>query len=426
MAFGNNVTSGDAILKTHYAPDRLADLISQENKFLGMVKRRKGITGRTYNHSLLWGPGGGRSGSFSQAQAMAALTGGQVSQFALPLIANHSVANLSADLIEESESDVGAFVDAISMVSDTTAKDFANSIAVRLYRGASGAIGQISSDTNVASPVLKFAVAQDSFSVEVGQALALAASEVTGAQKAFGSGAHGLYVKAVDYLSGQVTVGVSPLASAASVNLNDATDGCPTVAVGDYVYVVGDRNNALAGIADWIPFGAVSGSDSFFGVNRSASTRLTGSYLDASSGSQQLSSTIEDAGRIVADQKGQLSDIFMSHKNLTALSKEMGSRYMNTDAGSKGEFGFPEISVHTSAGVVKCHGDRACPGNRMFGVNMDTWELLTVGEPVYVWNKDGRMWRAIPTDAGMEIRFYSKIQLKCSSPRDNIHILTAA
>lgn len=425
--FGNNTVSGDSLLKTHYDPQGVTDLIAQKNVFYGMVPKKKGIVGRTFNHMVNYGAGGGRSSDFPTAQAMSQLSGNTLAQFAVNLLSNHKVSRISADLIEESEGDAGAFLEAVTMVSDSDLLSFGNDVAISLYRGTSGARGQISSSTTLGSAALQLSVLSDVDQFAVGQQLDLAQNQTTGSIRAHGSNGHGLYIVAIDNTQGIIYVGTSPSPNGTQCNITDAADGIPTAAVGDWIYVAGDRNAAVNGFSDWIPFGALPSNDLFNGVNRFANqTMLAGSWLDASSGAQQLSAVLQDAGAQVARAKGELTHYFMNHKHFADLSKELTSGKLINVPSTSVNVGYQGIEFATGAGKVVCMADRSMPANAIYGMNINSVELLTVNEPVYAWAKDGKIWLRTSDNAGMEIRFYSKLNLRVKKPNDCINIRVAA
>lgn len=426
--FGNTSVSADSLLRTHYDPSAIADLIAQKNPFFGMLPKKKGMTGRTVNSFVNYGAGGGASSDFSIAQAMSKISGNSMAQFAVPLVTKHKVSRVSADLIEETESDVGAFMDAVTLISDSDLLDFGNQLSIALLRGTSGARGQVGSTTTIASATLVLATLSDVDQFEVGQQLYAAASEKTGAIRPLGSNGHGLYIVAIDQTQGTLTVGTSPVANAAQCNLNDAADGIPTIATGDFLYIAGDRNVSVNGFSDWCPYGSVLSNDSFLGVNRFANqTRLAGSWVDQSSGSQQMTAVLQDAGAQVARAKGELTHFVMNHKHLTDLSKELGSATVYVDVPStQAKVGYTGIKISTPAGEVVCVADRSMPATAIYGMDINELDLLSVNEPVYAWAKDGKVWLRTSDDAGMEIRFYSRINLRVKKPNHMINIKVAA
>lgn len=424
MAFGNNSTSDDALLKNLYSDDKVTKALFMKNKFMAMLPKNEEVPGRYFVNPLVVSSGQSRSAKFSVAQSMAALSGELVVDFQVPLIENHADATVASKLIAQTQTDKGSFLRAVALIADDQLINFGNDLSVSLYRTSDGSRGQIDASTTLSGATLVLKNAKDVLNFEVGMQLDLASANTGTTVKAYGSNNHGLYVSSVNYSAGSLTVGTSPTANSAAPagGIQDAADGIPTAAAGDYIYVTGDKSLKLNGFQDWIPFGAVASNDSFLNVNRSANqVRLAGNYLDGTAG-QSLVGTLEDAINQVGEQGGELTHFFMNYKQFGLLAKELVGKVQISKTPLDDEIGFESIAIVGSTGTVVCLPDRACPSNTICGVNLDTWELLSVGKAVHVWDEDGKVWLRSPSDSGMEIRFYSFCNLMCKDPRQNINV----
>ena len=421
MAFGNTSTSDDALLKELYSDEAVQKALFVENKFFSMVPKNENAPGRHYIHPIVVGAGQSRSATFSTAQSMAGLTGEQIVDFQVGLLENHADANVQSKLIAQTSSDKGAFLKAVALIADDQLINFGNDVSVSLYRTSDGNRGQIDSTTTLASSSLKISPLKEVLNFEVGMQLDLASSK-TASKRAYGSNGHGLYVTAVDYVQGILTVGTSPVAGGTACNITDAADGIPTAQTGDFIFVTGDKGLKLNGFQDWIPYGGVASNDSFLGVNRSSNpVRLAGNWLDGTGG-QSLVATLEDAISQVGEVGGKLDTMMCNYKQFSQLAKELVGKTQITKVSVDGELGYESIEIIGATGPVRVIPDRSCPSTLIAGMNLDKWELLSVGKAVHVWDEDGKVWLRSPTDSGMEIRFYSFCNLLCKSPRDNINI----
>lgn len=423
MAFGNNSVSNDTLIKELYSDENVTNALFMKNKFHALLPTNEAVPGRHYVWPIIDGTGQGRSASFTVAQSMASLTGEIMHDFFVPLQENHADANVASKLIAQSSSDKGAFLKAVKLIADDQLINFGNDLAVSEYRTASGSRGRIA-NSSLSTSVISFVVPKDVLNFMVGMQLDLAAAEVSGGVKAYGSNSHGLYVIKVDYVACTITVGTLPSSSGAACNITDVADGIPTAAQNDYIFVRGDRNLKLNGFQDWIPYGGPLSGDSFLSVDRTSNPALlAGLWLDGTSG-QSLAATLEDAIAQVGELGGELTHFMMPFKKYASLAKELGGKGV-VDLVSvpvTPTVGFEGIKVTGSTGSVVCLPDRACPANTIAGVNIDTWELLSVGKAVHVWDEDGKVWLRSPTDSGMEIRFYSFANLLCKDPKQNINV----
>lgn len=426
MAFGNNSTSADALLKEFYSDKEVERALFKDHVLFGLLPKQEDVSGRHYVEAIVVGTGQGRSATFATAQSQAALSGETVLDFMIPLVENHEVANIASKLISQAPNKgPGAFLKAVSLIADNQLQNLGNDISISIYRGADGSRGTIGSATTIAGSVLTFANASDALNFEIGMQLDLAAA-VTGGVRAYGSANHGLYVIAVDYSKGTLTVGTTPVAGGTACNISDTTNGIPTAAVGDFVFAAGDYGLRFSGLSDWLP-ATVASNDSFMGVNRSSNrVRLAGTFYDARNG-QSLCSALENGMALVAQQGGTTSHWLMSHPKMSQLSQELGAKAQLVDVKStNAQVGYTGIRIAGAKGVAICLADPHCPSDRMYGLDIDTWSLVSQGKMARVWQEDGLVWLRSATAAGMEIRFYSFGALACSNPRSNIAVQTTA
>lgn len=424
MAQGNTTTSQDSIIKDLYSDDALENEIFKDSPFLAMIPKFEKSVGRQFIHPVVYGAGQGRSRTFSNALTMSGLTGENSVDFNVTLVQDFAVAGLTTQLVEETKSDAGAFIDAVSLVADDQLQNMSNNLSLGVFGTADGNRGQIASTCSVSGSSLTLTNPKDVLKFEVGMQLDLAAAQTSGNVRAYGSGGHGLYVVAVDYAGCTITVGTTPVPGGTPCAINDATNGIPTAATGDYVYVTGDRNLSIAGFQSWIPYGGVTSGDSFFGVNRSANAvRLAGNYLNGTGGT--LEEVLEQAAANVNEVGGSLSHFIMPFKKFADLSKSLGSKAQLVDV-KVGQIGFKGIEVAGPRGSIVCMPDRSCPSTMIAGVNIKDWQLNSVGKAVHLWDLDGKVWLRSPSQDGMELRLYSLAQLVCKRPVSQINILVNA
>lgn len=419
MAFGNNIGSpsnsyvsqgdGDAILKEYYGD--IENEMFDENPWLALIPKKEDVTGRNFVQDVIAGAGQGRSAIFSTAQNAAATTGELPYAFLVNKIENHAVANVSNQLIAESSSSKGAFLDAVRLIADDQLQNFTNDMAISVFRGADKSRGQVGG--SVAGTTLTFSNAADATNFETGMWLDFATLN-TGSSLTFASvSTQYCQITNLDYIGGTATVAFSSGTNTLTAN---------GVAVGNYIYQSGDKSLGLNGFTDWIPYGALATNDSFLGVNRNANrARLAGSYLDGTGGN--LEEVLENAIAQVSKLGGKLTHFLMSHAQYRELAQAQGAKVQLVDVVATPQIGFTGIQVvGHSSGPVVCLPDRSCPSNLIAGINRDTWKMISVGKAAHVWDEDGRVWLRSSTQAGMEIRFYSLANVVCTKPVHNINI----
>ena len=422
MALGNTSVSLDAILKELYSEDRVTNAMFTRNKFWAMVPKKEDTDGREFVYPMVISSSQARSATYANVVTAEALTSELPINFKVPLNENFAAATVASKIIAQSGSDKGAFLRAVKLISDNVLVNFGNDVAASMYRQSDGNHGQVGSivtpSGGVANSRILFLVPKDALLWEVGMQFDAWTAASGGSQRAEALG-HPAYVKAVDYVNGSIDIGTVPSSTATSLDVTTVLTG---IAANDYLFLAGDRGLKMNGFQDWIPFGGPSVSDSFNGVNRSANpVRLAGLSRDGRNGSSLLT-TLEDAISDVGEVGGELTHFFMNYKQFALLSKELGSKVQLVDVTVDGKFGFEGIQICGATGPVTCLPDRACPSNTICGVNIDTWELLSVGKAARIWDMDGKVWLRTPNDSGMEIRFYSLCNMLCKDPRQNINI----
>lgn len=422
MATGNTLAALNGILKEYYADGPIANETYVDNPLWAMMSKShdtSGVGGREFVHAVVYGASQGRSATFARAQAGGQGTSEQSVSFLVPRVRNYQNATIGVEALLATATDRGAFVKATTLITDDALANLGLDQAIAMYGTGSGVRGNISSTTTIASSQLVLAIADNASYFEVGMELDLS-STATAAVRAYGTNGHGLYVIAVDRINGVLTIGVLPQPGATACNISDAADGIPTAAVGDFIFARGDQGLKMNGIEGWIPYGGPPGGN-FLGVNRSSDTvRLAGNWLDGT----QLS--IEDAliqaATNVGKQGYKLTHFFMGFNKFAQLLKSQAARVVIVDE-TNPDVSFDGIRVNTPRGTVDVFPDRNCPPNRIYGLNLETWDYIHLGDPVQVMNYDGNSWLRQPTDDGLEMRFFCYGNLVCKKPAANITIL---
>lgn len=432
-SIGNTLVSLDAILKEYYRDGGVVNTTFVNNPLWALLTKKQnllaGVGGRHFVFPVKYATSQGRSATFSSAQTGGQSTSTQAVDFLVPNVTNYQYTTLSSQAILQTKGNRNAFIDAVTIEMDGCLDNLGRDMGGAVYGDGTGVRGTVSSATTLASSQLKLSIADQALQFEVGMQLDLCATGTT-TPRAYGTATHGLYVIGVDRINGILTIGTTQNPQTASAcNITDATNGIPTAAVGDGIFVTGDENAKITGCAGWLPYGGPSAT-SFFGVNRTIDpTRLAGQWLDGT----QLS--IEDAfiqgTSIVGKQAGgmgrnQVSHFFVPYGKYSQLLRSQAAKTIIDVAigeGAEPDVSFPGVELMTAQGRVMVLPDNSCPANRMFGLDMETWKFLHVGpDPVSLFDLDGLdMIRTASAD-GLEIRFYSMGSMVCEKPGSNIVI----
>jgi len=406
-----DLDSFDAALKTHYTNDRVVDMTYDQHPLLAMLPKMSDFTGRDLVIPVLRGNPQNRSIEFSVAQA--GVSTSEVDAFTIKRVHDYSLAVIDNEAMLASKGNPGAFLDATTTEIDGAINSLSRSLATKLYKDGFGWVGRVAGAVTGDTLTLESADSVTAF--EVGQVIQFAALPGSGALK---DGGDKLTVVGVDRSLGKLKV---------SPNLENIAG----IAVGDYIFFEGDRDNlssprrkAIAGLDAWMPYGGPSAS-LFFGVDRTVDTRLSGLWMDGTN--MPVEEALIKAASLVSREGGNVDYAFMSFSQFAQLEIALGASVMRTNL-KVGEIGFSSLRVNGPKGEIKVVADQDCPEDDCFMLTMKTWKLYSLGgKPIRNIGEtdgNGRMLRKSNADA-VEVRYGYYAQLGCSAPGHNIRIKLA-
>src|SRR5258708_465214 len=438
MSSGNTETSILGILKNYYRDGGAINTTYENHALWGiMVKRRAvgSVTGAQFIHSVVFADStGDASGDitaanttnnptavqgFAYAQKAGQATGFQSVQFLTQRLQNLKDFSISTEAMLSSEGNRGAFESAVTLQSDLALRKLANRQDIFMHGLGTGQLSQINSATTLASSTLQLQNVKDAVKFTPGQELDLAQAASGGAPRAYGTAGHGLYVQSVDKVLGTLTIAVSQTPGATLCNITDATNGIPAAATGDFIFSRTDYNNVIQGVEAWVPYGGPSAT-LFNNVNRTLSDvqALAGSWMDA---------TLKTIENYFIDATFQQA--FVANKNISHFIIPWGQYGELMKSGTAREpvvqetdltVSFDAVEVLTPTGPVVVMPSRNCPVNRVYGIDLESFEYTHLADPIKLWDYDGMGGLRQPLDDGMEFRFFSFGNLVCHQPQNNI------
>lgn len=387
-----------AALKQHYQDITVKNLTYKNHPFHALVKKYEKFGGLNMPLPLRYGNPQGRSAAF--ANALAQKTNTQVKAFTLTRVQDYSLANIQNEVLEASESNSDAFMKAATTEIDGAFLSLMHSMASAEYRSGTGSIGQISAGSTVGSATITLAQPADIVNFEVGMTLALSSADGSGLRT--GS----VVISALNRSTGTLT---------ASGNW---TAGIAAAAAGDFISVAGDFNAKMSGLAAWIPLADPSAT-AFFGVDRTSDvTRLGGLRKNVSA--LPIEEGLIDVIALICREGGTPDHAFMNFQNYANLEKALGSKVIYDVAkDSEGIIGFEGIKVHGQKGPVKVIPDQNCQADRFFALELDTWQLASLGAAPKLLKTDGMDFLRVSSADAIEVRAGMYGQLGCDAPGFN-------
>lgn len=426
-----NSSNQIAALKELYKDSKeyMKDLVYKENPFLALVPKDEspdGFAGKYIPVPLEYGVPQGRSHSFSTAQSNQTAT--QLASFFVYVISDYQLVTITNLLMEQTKSNAGAFVDAAKLQMDGGFRNITNNIAFELFGSGTATRGLSRSTSTQAGitaggTVLPLLNASSVVQFEVGMTLVASATD-GGAPSA-----DTVTITAVDRASGIVygTASVASLSANWAIGSNSA-----------YLSVQGDLPAggatttgsflALSGLAAWLPVTTPSGSDNFWGVNRSADpTRLAGLRYNAQA------FTIEEGvtnALAFANREGAKPDIIiMDFNSYAALVNSLGAKVQYVQVKhDEVEVAFDGIMFQSAYGKVTVLADRSCPAQTAYVLTMNTWKLRSLGKVPHIltYGMEGLEGLRVGNADALEIRIGYYGNLICSAPGFNMVVQLSA
>lgn len=411
------------LLKEIYSKD-ISDVTLKDTPLFALLPKRKDLGGTDLKIPIRYATPQGISADFPTAQAIATVKGSSSKYFTVlgngkSLYAN---ASIPTQVARGSNGNAAAWVKLVTYEIDGVLQGGSQVLNALLYGDGWGSFGNVASFTG---KTVTLSVIEDAIKFQAGMVLMFAPDPGTSSSRANGSGltavGAGPTIAAVDTVNGILTF---------TNNIADASLGVPTIANGDYIFMLLNRqttptaHQCVDGLAAWLPSTSPQSGESFHGVDRSSNTRLYGLFLDATS--VPLNQALVTADMMVTTQGGKISHYFMHPRRWAELSLLLESKVqiVKSEATVKGtQISFPTIDVVGMNGqAIKLVQDRHCPVNTIFGLELDSWVLCSQNEPMGPINDDGNeVLRAGSTDT-LEFRGGGYLELACMAPGHNIQI----
>lgn len=217
----------------------------------------------------------------------------------------------------------------------------------------------------------------------------------------------------IDYEAGTITTTGSTFPAAVIV-------GDHVVRAADYDRAV-TASNRLVGIPTWIPSAAPS--DTIFGLNRSNySPQKVGGHRQSWLGS--IEETAKKLDATLSKFNKQPKTLWLAPSNFNRLDMELGARGIREEDGGEGVFGRASLRMVSPNGTVVVKTSPYVPESAGFLLDMETWELHTLGGNAHIVMDDGNSALRAQNVGGemldaLEIRMRFFANLVCTNPFGN-------
>jgi len=393
-----DLTAITPALKQMYPQSVITDLVYANNPLFAMVKKNEQMFGELTKVPLIYG-NPLTSATFSNA--LANKSPSKLKAFLVTRAKDYALANIETEALLASSNDKGAFLNGLQMEMDGVIKGLGRSISKSLYGSGSGSLGRVANSSFATTTLTLGAstTATDPESVvnfEVGMILKVSSTDGGGSLR---TGT--LTITGIDRDAGTLTT---------SANLST---GIAAIAQGDYIFVEGDYDAKLKGLAGWIPFTAPSAT-TFFSVDRTADvSRLAGIRSDGST--KPIEEALVDVASRIGREGGTPSHCFMGFGQFANLVKALGSKVVYDYVKVTPSVGFSSVMIDGPKGAIRVVPDQNCPNQFGYLLDLSTWTLGSMKAAPHILDYDSKMIRDSAADA-YEIRCAFYGNLYCSAP----------
>lgn len=398
---GLDLTGAAAILKQHYVQKPPENEVYKDHPFMAMLKKYEKFGGESRKIPLISGNPQGRSATFSSA--LANQTNAQLKAYFITRNHDYGIATIDGETLEASIGDMNAFIEAATVQIDGSMQAVGNSLGGALYRDGEGWIGQVLAEPAETAGTFSFTLLdpQTVTGFEVGQTLNIWSAITGGTQRNSDGSDVSWPIAAVNRTTGVIT-------------LTGTYNSSGTIAASDYIFVEGDRGNKVKGLDAWLP--ATVTSTPFFGVDRTADpTRLAGIRYDGSA--QPIEEALIDAASLIAREGGKPDHCFLNYAQYANLEKALGSKVQYVDITTQYvDVGFRGMMINGPKGPIKVIPDQDCLPNVAFMLQMNTWELNSIGKAPKILKLDGLDFLRLSSADAVEARCGYYAQLACFAP----------
>lgn len=398
-----NLSAFDAMMKEIYPDIRVESLATKDRPLLQYFMRDE-FEGDAYIVPLLYEDPQSVGHTFATVQTNNAnskqvkfvITEDDIKQ-------DYGVVKIDGKAIHAARSNVGSFIRAKDTQISGMLRQLGKHLHIELYRGGSASLGQLAASSSISvstNSTLTLTRKSDVHNFGVGQTLIANNTDNSTSMKT-----GGVLVIGRDVAAGKITVS------------GDVTGLASAWADGDYLFTDGDQGAGLSGLEAWIPLTA-PGATSFFSVDRTADlTRLSGHRVDKSS--RTILENAQELAMLISEESGSPDTLFLNPRAGLQLCEQVGAKVERKEGGKAG-VGFTGFTiVNFVTGPIDVVFDVACPQNRGFMLEKESWRLLHMLPVPHIITDDGQRSTRGATSDDIEVRGRWWCQLTCRAPGHN-------
>ena len=407
MTVVNSAATAAAILKEVYSEfPNVANLIYKDNPTYALMTKAEEAGGALVAVPFRYANGAGTAQDFASAVAGASSVG--VGRWAVTGKSVHTVAQLSLDLVAQSQTNEMAFVQEAKLIVDAKFQDHANTLSRILFNDGTGTIGKISSIS--VSGLIQLTNVSDVVNFEVDMTLQCSLTSGSAPTAALG------YIIAVDRSAGTLQMSAVGIGGVAGLPASWHATNFP------YICVKGTQNLYAPGILGFLPVTAPVAGVTFYGFDRSIdSDRCAGLRVDCAG--KNIEEALIDSSVKLNVAGGRPDVVVLNPIDYGSLLKAISSKVW-VDVEGPANVSFRMLQLMTPTGAVNVTPDRSCPVHTGLMLELKTWKAMSIGKQPHIENFDTNEWLRIAGADAAEIRLVTRLFAPaCSEPGHNAVLL---
>lgn len=382
-----DMTSYDYVLKNLYSEDEVFDACVKEDPLLGMLSKDENFTGRAEIFPLRYSEAGGRSKTFSTAQA--AKKGSKGVDIVLPRKHDYSIGSIDGETMDASVGDMGAFGAAATEEFNAARDRLRKQLSKDILGDGSAAVGTVLSLATLKVTVTDFSGIS---TIRVGDSVVFAANTA--------SALRGAAATVTDVDRSLLTFSVS---------------ADPGIQPGDLIFHAGDYvsasdRNAVMGLKGYFP--ATVGSGAFLGI---ADRRVDAVAFAGHRANCSGLTPVEGLNRLLTNISidSQPDAVFVSLRRHEQIRNLIGAARLNYGErpakGYNGEdvtrIGYRGIEFAYGTGIALVFALPYLEDSLAYALTMSDCEFKSLGKAPKLLQRSGDKFLTEATSDGVEFRF---------------------
>ncbi len=321
----------------------------------------------------------------------------------------YGVSTIKGKALLGTRSKMYSFLQAREMQVGSMLSQLGELMQFELYRDGTGARGQIKTvNFGANKKVIELTNKTDVYNFGEGQTLVATADLVTIKQSS--SVDNIAKVTHLDQEAGTITIDVDYDSFAANDWANN-----------DYLLTQGDLNKGAKGLAAWLPVSTSGLATPFLGQARNKNVaRLAGHRVDKPG--RTIEENCAELARKIGMAGGKPNTILMHPVAGEVFAAQVGTKVdrINVEGAENVKVGFSGFTVyHFTVGPMKVVFDWACPLDRGYMLQPNTWKIVHMGALPHIVADDGQMAARGSNSDDIQIRGRAFNNLACMYPGAN-------